>query len=98
MNGVAVRHVSGWIGRAGKAVDRSSWGCQLPAEWSWGRQVFGSALLCHKSLQHRLRRTTVLTTYASRMDGRTPFMQALRTAQLDAAAAEWTSTIPHQAL
>ena len=47
----------------------------------------GRLHLAAKSLQHRLGRTTALSTIAYHADGSTPLMQAIRSAQFDGAAA-----------
>ncbi|OLP84592.1 2-5A-dependent ribonuclease [Symbiodinium microadriaticum] len=49
--------------------------------------ALGRLLFAAKSLQHRLGRTTGLTAYAYHLHGSTPLMQAIRSAQFEAAAA-----------
>ena len=49
--------------------------------------ALGRLLFAAKSSQHRLGRTTVLTAYARHLHGSTPLMQAIRSAQFEAAAA-----------
>ena len=50
-------------------------------------RALGRLLLAAKSLQHRLGRTTGLTAHAYHLHGSTPLMQAVRSAQFEAAAA-----------
>ena len=50
-------------------------------------KALGRLLFAAKSLQHRLGRRTALTTLAYHMHGSTPLMQAIRSAQFEAAAA-----------
>ncbi|CAE7273959.1 Trpa1 [Symbiodinium sp. CCMP2592] len=50
-------------------------------------KALGRLLFAAKSLQHRLGRRTGLTAYAYHLHGSTPLMQAIRSAQFEAAAA-----------
>ena len=55
----------------------------MPRDW----KALGRLLFAAKSLQYQFGRTTVLTTLAYHFHGSTPLMQAIRSAQFEAAAA-----------